>query len=148
MKVKKLFEGNSPGILYHYTTQKNLFYIIQDNILLSAYKNGYVSFTRSKHFINDNRILFNTKYHNVCIEVDREKLSKNYEIKAYNAFDPGVFRAELPQWDEQEEVVKSPIINFLRYVTFIYIKRIDEITASIFRKEAKKKNSDIQVIQL
>jgi hypothetical protein len=122
--ILKLLEAKQVGILYHYTSIENAIKICKDN-MLRPMNYETVSFTRDKNFhgVQRDSIACGVKF-----VVDGDKLSENYKIQPFNYFNTSDKSHgsenkyyHYDYYDEQEEVVKSPIRNLSKYVIKVYI---------------------------
>ena len=124
-------EAKQVGILYHYTDVSGVIGIVETNTLQEN-GNKYVSFTRDKHFHKGDRYEGITGTSCRFI-IDGDKLSENYKVQPFNYFwnreQGSSFYLHKDYLDEQEEIVKSPIRNFSKYVIKCYI---DEHHAECF----------------
>lgn len=119
-------EAKQVGILYHFTTDISLLGILSRNIL-DIGTLPYVSFTRNKNFLRAYRHKLAMGLYDIssCLVIDGDKLSNNYKIEPYNYYghydknNRDEFSIETR--DEQEEIVKKPIDNILRYIVKIII---------------------------
>ena len=127
--ILKLLEAKQVGILYHYTSIENAIQICHDDELRPGEFEG-VSFTRNKDFHKVQREEIAT---GVQFVIDGDKLSENYKVQPFNYFwnreQGSSFYLHKDYLDEQEEIVKSPIRNFSKYVIKCYI---DEHHAECF----------------
>lgn len=108
-----LFESKSVGIIYHYTSKRNIDLILKENKLKASdeiYAGNllhFISFTRNKNFHTKGSTFgVKTEYR---ITIDGNKLSSKYKIKPF-AYNPSYQYTE--NWeldwlhDEDENTVK------------------------------------------
>jgi len=108
-------ESKQVGILYHYTYLTNLVKILDNNTLKISPNHGWVSFTRDKNAWKSIASIYP-----VCIVVDGNKLSNNYQIKPYQDSYSGTSIKRIIK-DEMEEVVLKDIKNITNYITSIIL---------------------------
>lgn len=124
---RKFIEAKQVGTLYHFTSFIKLPLILQRNELMVG-QDGYVSFTRDKHFLSKSRYSLSMNQATVgcAIIIDGDKLSNNYKITPYDYFDAyNTFynqkSSHLTGEDESEETVNKSIKNLNRYILGIII---------------------------
>ena len=135
MKEDDLDEAKQVGILYHWTSLKNLEDIIKTNIIRPTYSefddedNG-VSLTRSK-----NKHQFGIAEAADCVIVlDGDKLSNNYKIKPYNDTETAQYD-DFGIFDEMEERLLGAIKNLNKYIVKIILYKSDPKIESLLKEK-------------
>ena len=130
-----LDEAKQVGILYHWTSLKNLEDIIKTNTIHPTYSefddedNG-VSLTRSK-----NKHQFGISEAADCVIVlDGDKLSNNYKIKPYNDLEVAQYD-DFGVFDEMEERLLGSIKNLNKYVIKIILYKSDPKIESLLKEK-------------
>jgi hypothetical protein len=130
-----LKEAKQVGILYHWTSLKNLKDIIKTNIIRptdSGFddEDNWVSLTRSK-----NKHQFGISEASDCVIVlNGDKLSNNYKIKPYNDTEIAQYD-DFGVFDEMEERLLGAIKNLNKYIIKIILyKSNPEIEALLKEK--------------
>jgi hypothetical protein len=130
-----LEEAKQAGILYHWTSLKNLEDIIKTNTIRPAYSefddedNG-VSLTRSK-----NKHQFGIAEAADCVIVlDGDKLSNNYKIKPYNDLEVAQYD-DFGIFDEMEERLLGSIKNLNKYIVKIILYKSDPKIESLLKEK-------------
>jgi len=135
LKEDNLEEAKQAGVLYHWTSLKNLEDIIKTNIIRPTYSefddedNG-VSLTRSK-----NKHQFGISEAADCVIVlDGDKLSNNYKIKPYNDLEVAQYD-DFGVFDEMEERLLGSIKNLNKYVIKIILYKSDPKIESLLKEK-------------
>ena len=135
LKEDNLEEAKQAGVLYHWTSLKNLEDIIKTNIIRPTYSefddedNG-VSLTRSK-----NKHQFGIAEAADCVIVlDGDKLSNNYKIKPYNDLEVAQYD-DFGIFDEMEERLLGSIKNLNKYVIKIILYKSDPKIESLLKEK-------------
>jgi hypothetical protein len=144
-----LNEGKQVGTLYHWTSFKSLYHIIDSNKLISTsttdfnskrtkYEEKCISFTRSK---NKNQFYI-SQYSQCVLLLDGSKLSNNYKITPHhdvNSHFSNDDEFDEEQYDEMEERVCGRDINNLnKYIIKIIFYNKEIKGSSQNEKEFKE----------
>ena len=140
MNFKTYLEEGRDAPLYHGTSLAAAHKIFMDDELKSkkdGYNKGTLSFSRSKYHAQSVATTIIGSPRIVVFEIDQRKLAQRYKIVPYVNPTISPIHNKRPMYNQSklkkshsfignnefEEVVKSPIKNFMSYVTQIYIKK-------------------------
>jgi hypothetical protein len=129
-----LKEAKQAGILYHWTSLKNLANIIKTNTILPSHSGhgeyDWVSLTRSK----DKNQFGIAEEADCVIVLDGDKLSNNYKIKPYNDLEVSQYD-DFGIFDEMEERLLGSIKNLNKYVVKIILYKSDPKIESLLKEK-------------